>query len=243
MKKTTIALALLAAITAPSAFAYEKGDWIVRGGLTNVAPDASSSPILAGSLDLGQALPSVGTSLTVDVDNNTQLGLNLAYFVSDQINVEVLAATPFKHDIEFAAGTLAETSHLPPTVTVNYFFNDPAAKFQPYAGVGVNYTIFFDEDFKDGAVTTIEALTQADLGAPATVSNLELDASFGLSAQIGFDYMLEDGWLINASIRYIDIETEATFDIGGVPAVATRGTIETVDIDPYVYTLSVGYKF
>ncbi len=244
MKKSLITLAVIGTLgLSTNALAYEAGDWLVRVGVTTVAPDASSSPILAGSLDLGQALPSVGTSLTVDVDNNTQLGLNVAYFVTDNINIELLAATPFKHDIEFVAGKLAETSHLPPSVTANYFFLDSSSKFQPYVGAGLNYTIFFDEEFDDGAVTTIETLTQGDLGAAATVSNLDLDASFGLTFQVGFDYEVSEGIYINGSVRYIDIETEATFDIAGVPAVATTGAIDTVDIDPYVYTLSVGYKF
>jgi outer membrane protein len=245
MKKTLISLTVLSALatTTGSAFAYEKGDWLVRAGLTMVAPSADSTPILAGGIDLGQALPSIGSSLTVDVDNNTQLGLNIAYFITDNINVEVLAATPFKHDIQFAAGKLAETSHLPPTVTVNYFFLDGSSKFQPYIGAGVNYTIFFDEEFDEGAVAAIEGITQGDLGAAATVSNLDLDASFGLSAQVGFDYEIADDIFLNGSVRYIDIGTEASFDIAGVPSVATTGSIESVDIDPWVYTLSVGYRF
>ncbi|MFC4698817.1 OmpW family protein [Glaciecola siphonariae] len=245
MKTSLLTVAVVSALaaTSGSVFAYEKGDWLVRAGVTTVAPDASSTPIFAGSLDLGQALPSIGSSLTVDVDNNTQLGLNIAYFVTDNINVEVLAATPFKHDISFAAGKLAETTHLPPTVTVNYFFLDGSSKFQPYVGAGVNYTIFFDEEFDDGAVAAIETITQGDLGAAATVSNLDLDASFGLSAQVGFDYEIADDMFLNASVRYIDIETEANFDISGVPSVATSGSIESVQIDPWVYTISVGYKF
>nr|WP_136250668.1 OmpW family outer membrane protein [Ningiella ruwaisensis] len=235
MKKTLVTLSILTALsaTAGNAIAYEKGDWLVRVGLTNVAPDESSSPILAGGADLGQAL-NLG-SLEVGVDNNTQLGLNIAYFFTDNINVEVLAATPFKHDITFLDGAkLAETTHLPPTVTVNYFFLDSSSKFQPYAGVGLNYTIFFDEDFEQSAVETIEMVTDG-----AVVSNLDLDASFGLSAQVGFDYEVSDGIFLNGSVRYIDIGTEASFDING----AAGGSIETVDIDPWVYTLSVGYKF
>lgn len=245
MKKNLISTAIVSvlALTGASAMAHEAGDILVRGGLTTVAPDASSSPILAGSLDLGQALPSIGSSLTVDVDNNTQIGLNLAYFITDNINIELLAATPFSHDIEFAAGKLASTKHLPPSVTANYFFLDPSSKFQPYVGAGINYTIFFDEKFDQDAVATIETVTAGDLGAAATVSNLDLDASFGLTVQAGFDYELSEGMYLNASVRYIDIETEASFDIAGVPSVATTGSIETVDINPMVYTISIGYKF
>lgn len=246
MKKNLISTAIVSvlAIACTDAFAHQAGDIVIRGGLTNVAPDASSSPILAGTLDLGQALPSVGSSLTVDVDNNTQLGLNFAYFLTDNLNIEVLAATPFSHDIEIVGvGKLAETKHLPPTITANYFFLDASSKFQPYVGAGINFTVFFDESFDQGAVELVESLTQTDLGAAATVSNLSLDNSFGLSVQAGFDYELSDGLFLNASIRYIDIETEASFDISGVEDVATSGSIQTVQIDPMVYTISLGYKF
>lgn len=226
MKKTLItalvATTCLSAIYTPVAAAYDKGDIVVRAGFTTVAPDDSSTNIMAGS-DLG---------LGVTVDSNTQLGLNVAYFVTDKWNVELLAATPFSHDINFGVadplGTgnqLGKTKHLPPTITANYFFNDPAANFQPYAGVGVNYTVFFDEEFTG-------ANTEAGL------ADLDLDSSFGLSAQIGADYDIGDGVGINVSVRYIDIETDATFNLG-----STAGTIDTVTIDPWVYTVSVAYTF
>lgn len=232
MKKTTIALTLATLLAAPAAFAYEKGDIIVRAGLTTVAPDESSSNILVGgaNFELGGAV--VGG---VNVDNNTQLGLNFAYFVTDKWNLELLAATPFKHDINLTGGTnLGSTKHLPPSLLANYFFADPAAKFQPYMGIGLNYTIFFDEEFNSATGDVIETATGG-----AVISDLDLDASFGISAQIGADYEISDGMFINASVRYIDIETEADFKVNG----ADLGKIETVTIDPWVYTISIGYKF
>ena len=226
MKKTLIS-ALVATTFAstmfvPAALAYDKGDIVVREGFTTVASDDSSTNIIAGD-DLG---------LGVTVDSNTQLGLNIAYFVTDKWNIELLAATPFSHDINFGIpdplGTgdqLGKTKHLPPTITANYFFNDPSAKFQPYAGIGVNYTVFFDEEFT-GA------------NSEAGLADLDLDSSFGLSAQLGADYDIGDGIGINASIRYINIETEATFNLG-----STAGNIDKVTIDPWVYTVSVAYTF
>ena len=226
MKKTLIsalvAMTFVSVIFVPAALAYEKGDIVVRAGFTTVVPDDSSTNIMAGS-DLG---------LGVKVDSNTQLGLNVAYFVTDKWNVELLAATPFSHDINFGAsdplGTgdqVGKTKHLPPTITTNYFFNDPSAKFQPYVGIGVNYTVFFDEEFT-GA------------NAEAGLADLDLDSSFGLSAQVGADYEIGDGVGINASFRYINIETDATFNLG-----ETAGTIDKVTIDPWVYTVSIAYKF
>ena len=52
--------------------------------------------------------------------------------------------------------------------------------------------------------------------------------------------MLDENWLVNASVRYIDIEAEATFD---QTLVAGRTGSSTVEINPWVYSLLLGYKF
>lgn len=218
MKKTHLAIALAGILFCSSgaALAYEKGDWIVRGGITLVAPDDSSNNVNVGGSDLG---------IGVNVDSNAQLGLNILYFYSPQVAVELLAATPFSHDIGLnTVGALGSTKHLPPTLSVNYYFADPSAKFQPYVGAGLNYTIFFDEDF-----------TAAN--SEAGFSDLELDDSVGLAAQVGFDYIIDDKWSINTSIRWIDIDTEASFDLNG-----TAGNVD-VEIDPLVYSVMFGYRF
>lgn len=206
---------LLLGATSP-ALAYEKGDWLVRGGLTNVSPDDSSGNVFVDGSDLG-----VG----VNVDSNTQIGLNLAYFITNNVAIEVLAATPFSHDIGLnTVGALGSTKHLPPTVSANYHFAEPSSAFQLYVGAGINYTVFFDEEF---------TAANTDAG----FSDLNLDDSFGLSLQIGFDYMLTDNWFINGSARWIDIDTDASFDLNG-----DAGSV-SVEIDPMVYTLSLGYRF
>ena len=172
----------------------------------------------------------------LDVDDDTQLGLNFAYFISDRWNVEVLASTPFSHDIvvndnPLGLGQLGSADQLPPTVTFNYFLGSSKSSFQPYVGVGVNATLFFDEEFTESN----EALGFSDL---------DLDESFGLSAQIGFDYFISEKWLINASVRYIDISTDATFTLNnaGLGSNNAQGAV-SVDIDPIVTTISLGYRF
>ena len=113
---------------------------------------------------------------------------------------------------------------MPPTLSALYYFDTNSA-FKPYVGLGINYTVFFDEDF---------ASAPKSLG----LSNLDLDGSFGLSAQIGADYHLDDKWSLNASMRYIDINTEATFDVAG-----NNIGKANIDVDPMVYSLMLGYKF
>lgn len=107
---------------------------------------------------------------------------------------------------------------------VQYYFGEPQSKFRPYVGAGLNYTIFFDEGFNS-------------TGKGAGLSDLKLDDSFGLAANVGVDYMINDQWFLNASAWYANIETEATYKAGG----AKQKT--DVKINPWVFMISGGYKF
>ena len=78
-----------------------------------------------------------------------------------------------------------------------------SSAFQPYAGLGINYTWMFDDKLSSEA----EA---------AGFSGLDLDDSWGLAAQLGMDYMLSDKVMLNAQIRYIDIETTGHTNLDGV---------------------------
>ena len=91
MKKTFLAAALLSAFSSV-ALANQAGDILVRGGVTLVNPDSDKSTVVVPAL--GGATP-----LSISVDDNAQLGLNLVYFFDSNWAVEVLAATPFTHDV------------------------------------------------------------------------------------------------------------------------------------------------
>lgn len=220
MNKTLLAVAILSTLSFSSvAQSYKAGDILVRGGATMVEPDDNKANV---------KLDGANSGLKVSVDDDTQIGLNFVYFFDSNWAVELLAATPFEHDIKLHAGdeesTLATVEHLPPTLSALYYF-DVNGPFKPYVGAGVNYTIFFSEDFNS---------TYKDAG----FSDLELDDSFGFAAQIGADYEINNKWHINASVRYISISTDADFKVGG----AVKGSSEA-DIDPMVYSIMLGYKF
>ncbi|GHE96481.1 OmpW/AlkL family protein [Thalassotalea profundi] len=224
MKKSLLALALLSVISISNAADYKAGDIVVRGGITNVNPDSSKSEIMLGGTD---------STMSLSVDDNSQLGLNFVYFYDQNWAIEVLAASPFTHDVTIHdpnavlnvdGAKLAEVTHLPPTVSAIYYFQT-STSFKPYVGLGLNYTVFFDEGFEQAPKS---------LG----LSNLELDSSLGLAAQIGADFQLNDQWHINASVRYIDIDSEATFDVGG----SSIGKAD-INVDPTVVSILIGYKF
>lgn len=214
--KKTLSILIAGALLSPVVQAHQSGEWLVRGGITSVSPNDDSSNVFVGGTDLG-----VG----VDADSNAQLGLNVAYFISEKWAIELLAATPFSHDITLkTVGALGDTKQLPPTISANYYFASSDKGFNPYVGIGLNYTMFFSEGFTDA-------------NKNAGFSNLKADDSIGLAFQVGFDYELGNQWHINGSARWIDIDTEATFDLNG-----TQGRVD-IEIDPSVYTLSLGYRF
>lgn len=225
--RLTAALLFAPALLAASiAHAHQSGDTIVRVGAVAVDPREDS-----GNLRFdGSAAPGTGATL----DSNTQLGLNVVYMMSDKIGIELLAATPFSHEVGVSGlgggldGKLADIKHLPPTLSVIFYPLDSASSFKPYVGLGLNYTTFFQEDL---------TRTRKDQG----FSRLELDDSYGLALQVGADYMLTDKWMVNAQIRYIDIETDAT--VKGPTALNIQKTKVNVDVDPWVYMIGLGYKF
>jgi outer membrane protein len=219
------ALGLAALIAAPAAQA-EQGDWLLKGGATMVSPKS-------GNLKLGDLgdVPGVGvvTNAKLEVDDGTSFGFTITYMATANLGVELLASVPFKHDIKLAAdidgsrgsAKIAETKHLPPTLSLQYHFM-PDQMFSPYIGAGVNWTIFSDEKID-----------------PVLASKLSLPDSYGFAGQVGADINFSEQWFVNVDFRYIQIETDAkvTDDTG---ATAKLGKVK---INPTVYSIMLGYRF
>src|SRR5690554_57107 len=232
MRTQLLASTILAlSVAAPSVMAHEAGDILVRAGVVTVTTSESTSGVMVdGTTDLGGE---------ATLNNNTQLGLNFAYMVTNKVAVELLGASPFEHDVAIKGtdagavdGALGKVKHLPPTLSAVYFPLDAGSAFQPYVGVGVNYTWFFDEKVTSDAKAGKNA-------ASFPLTNLKVKNSWGWAAQVGADYMLTENIMLNGQIRYIDIDTEATVDVAGGAAHAKVD----VNIKPVVYMVGLGYKF
>lgn len=225
---TVITLPLtLSCALATSALAHEAGDIILRAGFVTVAPNDDSDAIVLPS-DPVTTLPS-----GVGVGNDTQLSIIGAFMVTDQWAVELLAATPFEHDIDVPdlgidAGSIR---HLPPTLSLQWYPRGGQEGWQPYVGLGVNYTYIYDEDIDPALADALGSV----IGAES--SRLDLDDSFGFAAQAGVDIPLNRNWMLNAGVWYMNIETTAD-------VVTDVGTVSfDVDINPWVYNIGIAYKF
>ena len=193
--------------------------WIIRLRAIDIAPDDSSGDIAVN-----------GTSVAdsgVGVDEDIVPELDITYMLTKHIGLELILATS-NHNVTArgslgALGRVINTDVLPPTLTLQYHFN-PRGTIRPYAGVGVNYTHFYDEKVRG----------PLDIAG----SDIRLDSSWGLAAQLGVDYMLDHEWFINADIKYIKIDSTATFHD------TVFGNVEVdVDIDPIVVGLGFGKRF
>lgn len=201
--KTISILALTAAVLAGPALAQSAGDWTIGLGLASVMPKDDNGTLTAGALDVG---------------NDLRPSITVEYFVRDNIGVELLAATPFKHDVSVGdLGKVGTVKHLPPVLSLNYHW-DTGSAFQPYAGVGVNFTGFWDEK-TSGALEG---------------SELRLKNSWGLAAQVGADWWLNDRAALRGTLRWIDIDSDVYLD---------GDKIGKAEVDPLVVQAAYVMRF
>lgn len=225
MKKTLLAI-LMASAFAPAVSMAEQGDFVVRLRAAHINADEDSKLGRTTNNLLGITALNPGAEL--EVESNTIPELDLSYYVTKNIALELILAVGSKHDVNIHKNSnvgqafvgnfdLGEVNALPPTLTVQWHFM-PDQMFDPYVGAGVNYTRFMDNSL--------------DLNG----MQIRIDRnSWGPAIQAGFDVNLKDGWLINADVKKLWIDTDVRFK--GI------GKIDSLDIDPWVFAVGFGKKF
>jgi outer membrane protein len=201
--KNTIRAALLAATALSFPLAHadcftESEPWMVRLGVHDIDPVGGTSQTVAGG---------------VSVKSRIGPTLNLDYRFCHNFVIDVLGALPYTHDIKLNGSVVGSTRQLPPTVTVRYH-PLPDATLDPFVGVGLNRTFFFNESLPG--------------------ANLQLSNTWGFAAQGGVDWTFAPSWVAGVDLRYIQIEPDAS--VNGTP-------IGKVKIDPLAYGATVGYRF
>lgn len=200
MTRTPISLLLIAALglAATPALAQSQGDWTFGIGLGAVMPKSGNGTLAGGA---------------ATIDDSTQLTLTGEYFIRDNLGIELLAATPFEHDISINGGYAGTARQLPPTLSLNYHFITKSS-VTPYVGVGLNYTTFFEES--------------SPLGV------LSLDDSVGLALQVGADIAISDKAALRINARWMDIDSDAYLN---------GAYIGTAEIDPVVVNVGYVHRF
>ncbi len=184
--------------------------WMIRGRALAVVPQEKAK------LDIGGA-PIVGGK--VDISNSVVPELDITYFFTKNIAAElILGVTPHnvKGEGTLAGARIGSAWLLPPTLMLQYHFTELGA-FKPYLGVGVNYTVFFNEKAKGG------------------FTGFDLKDTFGLALQAGFDYMLDQHWGINFDVKKIFLEPKVKVNNGLIGG--------KVKIDLWLIGTGVTYRF
>ena len=205
-------MALLLSVATGSAQAEEAfrtkqaGDWLVRGRAVGVLPMDGGNVEDRGT--------GVDTGLDISDISNTYIPeLDFTYFWTRNIATElILGTTP--HKVE-ATGNIdvGDVWLLPPTLTVQYH-PLPDSRFSPYAGVGINYTVFYGEG--------------------GGLSGFDVKNEFGFALQAGIDYAIAGNWSLNLDVKKLFLRPEAVTD---------TLRVDSVKIDPWLVSIGVGYRF
>ncbi len=200
--KTFFGLAALSlALAAPMAMAQDSGDWVVRGRALNL-----------------QSANKDTTGLNLSVNDKTFPEVDIAYFLTPNVAVELVLTVPQKHDIRAGGNKIGTLKHLPPTLLAQWHF--PMGGFRPYVGAGLNLTLFSDVSF--------------DPAVQAALSPSIKNRSTGAAFQVGVDVPMGGGWLFNVDVKKVQIKTDV-FSFG-----AKAGTFK---VDPTLLSVGFGKRF
>jgi len=232
MKKSLLVVALLSAF-APMMAQAEAGDIVVRLRAAYVNPDEKSRLAETVATNVADVM-TAGANLAVG--NNTIPELDISYYITKNIAAELILAVGTKHNVSVVGdnGTaigsqdLGKVNLLPPTLTAQWHFN-PDQTIDPYVGAGINYTHSLDNRLSFASGTAV-------IG-----QEIKIDQDmFGLVAQVGVDINLGSGWLLNADVKYIDVNTDVK---KRTSSSAAWVKIDDLDINPWVFGVGIGRKF
>jgi outer membrane protein len=216
-----VALAVALCATGGVASAQSAGSWLFKAGINNISPQVKSGDLSAPSLP--------GTK--VDVEAATSLILTATYMYTDNLSVEFLAGLPYKHDVVGdgaikGVGKLGSVKQVSPTVMGQYRFGTATSALRPYVGLGLTYAYFYGEEGSG----TLTSLTNPG-GTPTRMS---ASAEFGVSAQLGLSFRINERWSVDGSVIKTYIKNENTLSTGQ--------KVET-KLDPLSTNVSLVYRF
>jgi len=161
-------------------------------------------PVTTGNTDYGP----------LDIASAIAPTLDLSLTVCQQFTVDLYANAPSSHDIQLDSYGVASTKAFMPTVTF-LFHPLPDSEWDPYVGLGANYTMFSD---------TTHSVSYA---------TVDLHDTLGAAFQFGLDYHIAKHIVVGSGIRYSPLS----------PKVDVNGTeYNSLHIDLLTYGLTLGVQ-
>ena len=237
-----------------------------RAGMTFIRPDSSSTTVeleesqelqaieAAFNADLVQGGEIEGSGISVGDSNvpTATLGYVLPY-ADGHLSVETILGLPYTVDINHEGSLknesqlglppfgekLGETKALSPAVSLVYKFM-LEEKFRPYVGGGLAYLMTYDSEVTNDTVNTF-------FGNP----DMKIDNGFGYLLQAGAEYNFYEQWFVTADVKYVgglDLDAEVgdlVLNAEGNPLDGTTlgKNTTTVTVDPWAYSIGVGFSF
>ena len=201
MKKQWIVIAALAACGAGAVQAQQaEGPWMVRARAVHLDMANKDS-----------------TGLGLAADNKPIPEVDVSYFFTPNIAVELILTVPQKQTVSSNGTSIGTFKHLPPTLLLQYHFTGLNG-YKPYVGAGINYT----------------DISKARLSA-AGLDPVTLDShSWGGALQAGVDIPLDKNWSINFDVKKVYIKTDVYSNS------VSAGTLK---LDPVLVGVGLGYRF
>lgn len=207
-------------------------------------------PLTGVTAGPGSVAPGASTSISWSVIPM----LDVAYYLNKNWAIEAICCVS-NHHVQgvgvLAGASLAKTWVFPPSLLLQYHFTNFGA-FQPYLGVGVNFTTYWGTrgGNNNWALNFVPGSTLGGVGgAVASFYSANITDSWGVVGQAGFDYMLNEHWGVNLDVKYIMMEPTAHAKIVAfVPAAAAVGPVfipvnGAVKINPLVVSAGLTYRF
>ena len=209
--------ALTSCFAVRAVHADEAGSWFIRGGLAYADFHASGTVAING-----QQVP--GANATVR--HNTGFAFETGYFLTPDWSVALTLGAPPTAKIYGAgtlrsAGELAEATYGPAVLALQY--HPPLhGRFQPYVGLGVNYTL----------------ITQT---RDAAISHVHVDNGTGVALQAGVEYRLTPRFALFVDAKKIWVSVDAR-DLAATPAGDMPATSH-LTLNPVIWNMGVSYHF
>lgn len=225
MKKITasalVGIASLAAVASPAYAEDRKGEVQVKILATAVLPDGEISEFQVDAVGLP-------ADTQTAANDNVIPTVAIEYFFSNNFSIETICCVT-QHDVDGTTGLpgaelVSDAKVVPATFTAKYHFDLGGVK--PYLGAGATYFLWFDEE--PGAATI-----------PLGVTSFDMSNEFGVVLQAGFDVPInENGFSLSVDAKRYWVDTTARWFAGDALAIQT-----VHDIDPWVISAGVGYRF
>lgn len=196
---------------------------LALAGIAGARAQDYSAPGFYGAIGYNEVSPKsdngvLAGAFNSSINSDWEPTLTLGYRFPRGWGVEAwLPITKFKHDVSLDGAQSASIKHMPILLTAQYHFleNQP---WQPFVGLGYGWVSI------SGERTT----------GPIAGTSLNVKDASGFVGQLGLDYFATPNVFLRADARYFDWKSDVSLN---------GAAIGQVKVDPWIYGVSVGYKF